>query len=35
VLGKSSNQEQAEKLFHEVANDGGSDLSLRWQAQNV
>ncbi len=26
---------QAEEVFHEVANDPKSDLSLRWQAQNA
>ena len=34
VAAGQTNYKQAEDIFHEVANDRESDLSLRWQAQN-
>jgi CHAT domain-containing protein len=34
VAAGQKNYKQAEDIFHEVANDPKSDLSLRWQAQN-
>jgi CHAT domain-containing protein len=34
VAAGRGNYKQAEDIFHEVANDPKSDLSLRWQAQN-
>src|ERR1039458_4522179 len=34
VAAGSGDHKQAEDIFHEVANDPKSDLSLRWQAQN-
>jgi CHAT domain-containing protein len=34
VAAGRGDDKQAEKVFHEVANDPKSDLSLRWQAQN-
>jgi CHAT domain-containing protein/Tfp pilus assembly protein PilF len=34
VAAGRADYKQAEQVFHEVANDQKSDLSLRWQAQN-